>query len=218
MNKLLLALGLSLSLIGQVNAETLEEKEQVFNPDIARAGVNVPAIDTEQFEVGAFLGTMRLISDSGSSMVYGGRFSYHFDQDFFAEATYALLNLKTATKIAGEEVESNSGSSAYYNVSAGYNLVDGELFVTSNTVMPIQFYGLVGVGQTSMDLDSKVDLLTFNVGIGFRVLLTDAIALRMDIQDHILDPDEAAKSAPVANADKFSSNNMEMTIGMSWFF
>lgn len=218
MKKLLIAVSFSLSLLAQAHAAKLEEQEEVFNPDIARAGVLVPAIDDEMFEIGAYAGSMKLVSDSDNSITYGGRLSYHFNPRYFVEGTYGLLNLKTTIKVEGEPLSSTSGSSSYWNVSAGYNFVDGELFVTDNTVMPVQFYVLGGVGQTAIDLGSSVNLLTINLGIGFRVLVTDYIALRMDIQDHIYDPDEAAESGAIANADKFSQNNMAMSLGVSWFF
>ena len=64
MKKTLVAIGLSMALVGQVAAQESSEPEQVFNPDIERAGIVVPAIDTEIFELGVFMGSLRLISDS----------------------------------------------------------------------------------------------------------------------------------------------------------
>ena len=56
------------------------------SPASSGATSRPPAIDTENFEAGLFVGTIS-IEDFGSSLLYGGRFAYHFTEDVFAEAT-----------------------------------------------------------------------------------------------------------------------------------
>src|SRR4026207_1898618 len=63
------------------------ETPQVVVPQIDRRDVKPPRIDAENFEVGAFVGTIA-IEDFGSSMTYGARAAYHFTEDLFAEATF----------------------------------------------------------------------------------------------------------------------------------
>ena len=62
------------------------ETPQVVVPQIDRRDVKPPRIDAENFEAGAFVGTIA-IEDFGSSMTYGARAAYHFTEDLFAEAT-----------------------------------------------------------------------------------------------------------------------------------
>ena len=47
------------------------------------------AIDTEDFEVGAFAGVMS-IQDFSSEVVYGVRAGWHVTEDFFFEANYGI--------------------------------------------------------------------------------------------------------------------------------
>ena len=58
---------------------------QVVEPRVQRRDVKAPAIDTENFEGGLFIGTVS-IEDFGSSLLYGARIAYHLSEDFFAEA------------------------------------------------------------------------------------------------------------------------------------
>jgi hypothetical protein len=62
------------------------EQPQVVEPAVKRRDVEPAALDTENFEAGAFVGTIS-IEDFGSSLLYGGRIAYHFTEDLFAEAT-----------------------------------------------------------------------------------------------------------------------------------
>ena len=62
------------------------------------------AIDTENFEAGAFVGTIS-IEDFGSSVVYGARIAYHFTEDLYAEAT---LGTSEAGKTSYEDLSGSA--------------------------------------------------------------------------------------------------------------
>ena len=63
------------------------DNPQVVEPHVERRDINVADIDTENFEAGAYIGTLS-IEDFGSSVVYGARLAYHFTEDLFAEANF----------------------------------------------------------------------------------------------------------------------------------
>ena len=63
-----------------------EEPGQVIDPEVDRRDIKEPAIDTEDFEVGAFAGIMS-IEDFGSDLAYGVRLAYHITEGFFVEGT-----------------------------------------------------------------------------------------------------------------------------------
>jgi outer membrane beta-barrel protein len=95
----------------------------------------------------------------------------------------------------------------YYDVSIGYNLLPGESFLTSDTSFNSALYVIAGVGVTTF---AGSDRLTLNIGGGFRVLANDWMALHVDVRDHIFNLDILAENT--------TTNNLEVTIGVSAFF
>ena len=56
----------------------------MISPELERRTITEADIDSEDFEVGAFVGVMS-IEDFGSNVVYGARGAYHITEDFFVE-------------------------------------------------------------------------------------------------------------------------------------
>ena len=95
----------------------------------------------------------------------------------------------------------------YYNISVGYNALPGEGFVGSKYAFNSTLYLIAGVGNTEFADDSN---FTINVGVGYRFLFNDWIALRLDARDYIFDSD-------LLGTDK-TTHNLEATAGLSVFF
>lgn len=185
------------------------QSEQLIQPEIKRREVRLDKIDTEDFEATVFTGILS-VEDFGANAVTGARFAYHINEDIFIEGALAqskagntsyervsTVNLLTA---AQREI-------TYYNVSLGYNLLPGESFLTRNTSFNSTVYIIGGVGSTTF---AGSDRSTINIGGGFRLLATDWLALHVDIRDHIFNIDILAE-------DK-TTNNLEVTVGLSAFF
>jgi outer membrane beta-barrel protein len=186
------------------------EAEPVIKPDIERRTITEADIDAEDFEVGAYVGVLS-IEDFGSNIVYGVRGDYHITEDFFAEVA---LGMSTAgetsyeTLSGGAQILTDSQRDfMYYNISVGYNLLPGESFVGSKHAFNSALYLIAGVGNTEFADDSH---FTINVGAGYRFLINDWIAARLDIKDYIFDSD-------LLGTDK-TTHNLEATAGLSVFF
>ena len=185
------------------------QSEQLIQPEIKRREVRLDKIDTEDFEATVFTGVLS-VEDFGANAVIGARFAYHINEDIFIEG--ALAQSK-AGKTSYERVSTvNLLTSAqreitYYNVSLGYNLLPGESFLTRNTSFNSTIYIIGGVGNTTF---AGSDRSTINIGGGFRLLATDWLALHVDVRDHIFNIDILAE-------DK-TTNNLEVTVGLSAFF
>jgi len=185
------------------------QSEQLIQPEIKRREVRLDKIDTEDFEATVFTGVLS-VEDFGANAVTGARFAYHINEDIFIEG--ALAQSK-AGKTSYERVSTvNLLTSAqreitYYNVSLGYNLLPGESFLTRNTSFNSTIYIIGGVGNTTF---AGSDRSTINIGGGFRLLATDWLALHVDVRDHIFNIDILAE-------DK-TTNNLEVTVGLSAFF
>lgn len=83
-------------------AQTGDEAEQVIYPDVQRRTIERSAIDTEDFEVGPFVGILS-IQDFESDVVYGVRAAWHVSEDLFLEANYGTSegDLTSYEKLSG---------------------------------------------------------------------------------------------------------------------
>jgi outer membrane beta-barrel protein len=74
----------------------------------------------------------------------------------------------------------------YYNLSLGYNLLPGEVFIGRNLAMTSALYMIGGIGNVQFAGDQN---FAVNFGAGFRVLPTDWLALHIDVQDLVFKSD-----------------------------
>lgn len=207
---LLLLMIMSISL--HVNAdddapEPESRQEQVIEPDIYRRDINVPRIDTENFEITAYYGVLD-IEDFGTEPAYGLRAAYHVTEDFFIEGAIGmsetsdetLENLTTFNILQDEDVN-------YYSVSIGYNIFPGEIFLGRNFAMTSTFYLMFGVGNVEFNDE---DEFAYNLGFGLKVLPTDWLSLRLDVRDIVYETDLLG--------DNEFTNNFEITANLGVFF
>lgn len=182
----------------------------VISPDLERRTVSEADIDSEDFEVGAFVGVMS-IEDFGSNVVFGARGAYHITEDFFAEAAIGRTragDTSFETLSGGAQVLTDSQRKlTYYNLSLGYNILPGEAFIGTGHAFNSALYLIAGAGNTEFADDSH---FTVNVGAGYRFLVNDWVALHLDFRDHIFKSDLLGK-------DK-TTHNLEGTAGISFFF
>ncbi len=186
------------------------EQEQVIEPEIDRRDIKETAIDTENFAVSLFGGVMN-VEDFGSNPVYGIRFAYHVTEDVFVEASYGRTETGETSfeRLSGniQLLRDDDRTLSYYNASAGINILPGEGFIGRKWAFTSALYLIGGVGSTEFAGD---DAFTWNVGAGYRVLISDWLALRIDARDHVFDLDLLGK--------KQTNHNLEFTGGLSIFF
>jgi outer membrane beta-barrel protein len=183
--------------------------EQVIVPQVERREVKLPRFPSKDFEIGVFGGTYST-QDFGAHAVGGLRLGYHISEDIFVEAVYAQ------TKVNDEAFRQILPSGIfpeptiplkYYNLSAGYNVLPGEVFIGSNRAMATAVYLIGGVGST--EFNSKKHQ-TLNFGFGLRVLAVDRFAIQLDVRDHIFTVDLLGK--------RRNTQNLEATVGATFFF
>jgi outer membrane beta-barrel protein len=184
--------------------------QPIIDPQVERREIRRARIDTEDFELGAYVGILS-IEDFESNAVYGARLAYHLTEDFFLEAT---LGQSRAGRTSYENL---SGSAdlltdderdyTYYALSLGWNALPGEIFIGKNRAYNTAFYFVAGLGSTTFAGD---DRFTVNGGFGYRVLPADWIAVHFDVRDHIFDIDLLGEKKIV--------NNLEAHLGLSIFF
>jgi outer membrane beta-barrel protein len=183
---------------------------QVIDPQVERREVKEPAIDREDFEVGGFVGIMG-IEDFGSNVSYGLRLAYHITEGFFVEATVGQSEggLTSFEVLSGDLrlLTDDERVMTYYNLNLGYNILPGEVFIGEGRAYNTNLYLIAGLGSTRFAGD---DRFTVNVGVGYRFLLTDSVALHLDFRDHLFDIDLLGEEK--------TAHNLEGHLGITVFF
>ena len=189
---------------------TAEPPGQVIDPAVERREIKEPAIDREDFEVGAFVGMMS-IEDFGTDVVYGARLAYHVTEGFFIEGTVGQseAGLTSFEELSGGArlIDDDERTLTYYNLNLGYNILPGEGFVGEGRAYNTSIYLIAGLGSTRFAGD---DRFTVNFGLGWRFLFNDSIAFHIDFRDHMFDID-------LLGEDK-TAHNLEGHIGVTVFF
>lgn len=182
----------------------------VVEPQVQRRTVKVPHIRSNNIELGAYYG-MISIQDFGTQPVEGLRADYHITEDFFFEASYGRADAgKTSFELLSGGIQLLSSAErrfTYYNLSLGYNVLPGEIFIGRNVAMTSALYLIGGIGSVKFAGDQD---FTVNFGAGFRVLPTDWLALHIDVQD-------LAFRSDIFTVYRLQ-NNLQATLGMSVFF
>jgi outer membrane beta-barrel protein len=189
---------------------TAEGPGQVIDPEVERREIKEPAIDREDFEVGAFVGIMS-IEDFGTNVVYGARIAYHITEGFFVEGTVGQseAGLTSFEVLSGgaELITDSERQLTYYNLNLGYNILPGEVFIGEGRAYNTGLYVIAGLGSTRFAGD---DRFTVNVGAGYRFLLNDSVALHIDFRDHMFDIDLLGEEK--------TTHNLEAHVGVTVFF
>jgi len=185
-----------------------EAPGQVIAPDVERRDISVPKIDTENWEIGLYVGVLS-VDDFGSRAIYGVRAAYHVSEDFFLEGAYARSTVEdTNFRDIGLPIFPNEEEDLdFYSFSLGYNFLPGEVFVGTKWAMTSSMYFIFGVGNTEFIGE---DDLTYSLGFGLRVLPRDYLTFRIEAKDNIFESD-------LLGTNDYK-HNLEFNIGFSVFF
>lgn len=180
-------------------------EELLVEPEIARREIEEPEIDAEDFEVGAYVGLMN-IEDFGTGILYGARLAYHGTDAIFLEAAIGTSKAEeTSYEALSGDVQLLTDSErklTYYNLSAGYNILPGEVFLAGKYAYNSQFYLIGGIGSTRFAGD---DEFTINLGAGYRLLINDWLTLHLDARDHMFESDLLGETKTTHNFELHGS-------------
>jgi outer membrane beta-barrel protein len=186
---LILLVLLALPGLGWTQApEPRQRQDQAIEPRLERPDIVIPRIDDENFEVNLYTGILS-IENFGSNLVYGLRGAFHMTEDFFLEASVGRSRVRdTAFRNAGIALfgDSERATLEHYSLVLAYNALPGEVFVGRRRAFTSALFLLAGAGNTRI---ASEDYFTYTLGLGFRVLPTDWLTLRVDVRDHIFSND-----------------------------
>jgi outer membrane beta-barrel protein len=193
-----------------VVAEEPPADPSVIEPQVTRRVVKTPKIKAKDFEVGAYFGALS-IEDFGTNPIYGVRAAYHITEDLFLEGFLARskAGLSSLEDVFPDiTVVSSSGRQfTYYDLDVGYNVLPGEIFLGRGRAFNNALYVTVGMGDVKF---ADQDQFALNFGVGDRILITDWLALHLDVRDHVFESDLFGVSKNV--------HNIEATLGLTTFF
>jgi outer membrane beta-barrel protein len=191
-------------------AEPNDTPPKVIEPVVERRRIKVNKIDAENIEVGPYYGALS-IEDFGTNSIYGLRAAFHVTEDLFFEANVGKsMAGRTSYETLSGNVQLLTLSErhfTYYNLSLGYNLLPGEVYIGRSLAMNSAFYLIGGIGSVKFAGDQR---FAMNFGAGYRVLPTDWLAIHIDVQDHVFQSD-------LLGTDKLT-NNLAAHIGLTAFF
>lgn len=186
------------------------ETPVVIEPQVERRDIRPAEIDTENWEAGAYIGSLS-VEDFEVNVVYGGRIAYHISEDFFAEAIVGTSDagLSSFERLSGGAplLTDSERQFTYYSLGFGWNALPGEIFLGGKRALNSAVYLTLGAGSTRFAGD---DRFTLTGGAGVRVLVRDWLAVHLDMRDHVMEID-------VLGSNK-TSHNYEATLSLTAFF
>ena len=206
---MLAAWTLALPAFGQTAPPTQPTAEPVIVPQVERRDVQRPKIPSNDFAVGLYAGTYAT-QNFGSRAVSGLRLSYHVTEDVFIDGTLGRTRVSDENfrqVLPGGIFPNKTETLSYYAVSAGYNVLPGEVFLGRGTAKATQGYVLAGVGSTDF---AGVKQQTFHYGFGLRLIAKDWLSLQADVREHVFSLDLLGR--------RQSTRNPEVTAGLTLFF
>lgn len=183
--------------------------EQVVVPEVARRDIKLPRFPSKDWSIALFGGSWST-QNFGSSAVGGIKLGYHLSEDFFVEAAVGATQVSDDSFrqiLPGGVFIDDKERLSYYNLSVGYNLLPGEVFLGSKRALATAFYLIGGVGSTRF-VDQRRQ--TVNVGFGWRVLAFDRAAIQLDVRDHVFSIDLLGR--------RETTQNVELTAGLAYYF
>lgn len=164
-----------------------DELGSIFDPKVERRDVEREAIDTENWELGAYYGVIS-IEDFGTNELVGARVAYHVTEDFFIEASYAqaTAGFSSFERLNGNVVLLTDEQREYsqFNLGLGFNLLPGEGFIGEELAFTSSLYLITALGSTDFAGEQRSTIM---VGGGYRVLFTDWLAVHLTLKDHLYD-------------------------------
>jgi len=181
-----------------------------FDPGLERPAIEIPSIDSEDVELGAYAGILS-IEDFGSHALYGVRLAYHVTPKLFMEASLgrSLAGLTSYERLSGGArlLTESERRLTVYTLSAAYDLLPGETFVAGLRAFPSAFYLIAGIGSTDFAGNQR---FTLGLGTGYQLLARDWLAIHLDMRDLIFDMDLFGENK--------RTHNIGISGGISVFF
>jgi outer membrane beta-barrel protein len=194
----------------QPGPTSANDTSPIVEPAIVRPQIKVPKIRTSNIEVTGSAGLLN-VEPEGTYYSVDLRGTYHIKENFFAEASVGLSKLRAATYVDAKgqtQAFTTAQRRVYdYSLDLGYDILPGEAFLGRSKSLTSAVYVVGGVGALHYGSDS---FFAPNVGIGYRLLLSDRVAAHIDVRDAVTQKNLLGV--------KHIANNVESTLGLAVYF
>lgn len=205
----LIGLGLmGLSGTAGANADG-DRNANVIKPVERTSRIKPAAIDTEKFELGAYLGFLS-VEDFNTNRVAGLSLNYHISVQFLAQINYGQSTVERATfeEVAeGNFLSNRDREFNYQSLSAGYNLLHGRSFLGAQRKFNSHVYLMAGAAQVSFAGQDNTGLV---LGVNYKTVVTDWLTVNLDFRDLIVDREFLG--------NRKTTHNTELSLGVSALF
>lgn len=180
----------------------------LIKPDVVPIVVDESLIDSENFELGGYVGVMN-VEDFETAFIKGIKLGYHLSESFMFEVNVAQGEAgKTSFEKLGnvQLLSDDERDYSYYNFGFNFKL-PGESYFGRNLAFNNNLYISLAMGTTDFAGDKR---LTGMIGMGYQLLINDWLAAQVAVKEHVYKID-------VIGPEKLSVNT-ELTTGISVFF
>lgn len=175
-----------------------QDRVRVIEPNTRVEAASPAAIDTERFELGAYLGSIS-VEDFGTDVVTGIEFNYHINSDWLVQFNYGIAEIdRAAFEVSSSFLADSDRDFKYYSLAAGYRLFNGRSFFGMQGKYDSSIYLFAGPEQVSFAGNDEVGL---NLGLSYRVVLTDWLTANIDFREHIFERDFIGESKQTFNTE-----------------
>ena len=186
-----------------------QQDDQVIVPQVERRDLGLPHYPSNDFEFGLYLGGMN-VQNFGTSATAGARLGYHLTEDWFVEATYGQVKISDEAFrriLPGGVLNRVYERLQTYDLSVGYNVIQGEAFFGTKTAKLYDAYVTGGIGNTVFDGQR---MQTWVYGFGSELFFNDRFAVRVDARNHLYHLDLLG--------ERKLNQSYELTAGVSVLF
>ncbi len=187
---------------------SLHADTEVIDPELDRRDINYRRIDNEIVEISPYIGVLA-IEDFDTSFLWGARLGVYLNEYLFVEGSYGAAQGDSTSyeELIGSPLFlDDERDYTFWDVTLGINLFPGEAWLFGRAFSS-NFYLVAGAGSTEFGDD---DWTTITAGAGYRLFLTDWMALRIDVRDHIFNRDLFGEDD--------QTHNIELSSSLSFFF
>jgi len=192
-----------------VVAEEPQGEPTIIEPQVNRREVKTPKIKAKDFEIGGYFGALS-IQDFGTNPIYGVRAAYHVSEDIFLEGFLAARKRgrpawRTSSPISRSSTTLGDASRiTTWTWATTYYRRD-----LSRAGTCFQF-GAVCDGRHGRREIRRQGPVRTELRIGRALLITDWLALHLDVRDHVFETDLTGRTKNV--------HNLEATLGLTAFY
>ncbi len=190
-------------------AETSSKAVKIIEPNQNIKAAEAAAIDTEQFEVGGFVG-MLAVEDFDSNPVYGISFTYHINDDFIVSLQTATSDVGRATfedVVDGDFLSDSDETFQYSSLTGGYRLFHGRSFRGKSNKYNSNIYLHAGFSSIEFAGNSETGII---IGTSYKTVMTDWLTWDLSLKDHIFERDFLN--------DTKRTHNIEWSLGLNILF